>query len=101
MVKNEELARYFESRKDDVSALVPIPARVKHDADTIYSIRFKKSEMELISARAREHGMRISAFIREAALTAALGNHGSREAKIKLTREEANYLYGLLGRSEE
>ena len=76
METNEELARHCESLKaqgTELDGLVRVKAEVKANADTIYSIRFTRDEMNQISAFAKAHDMKVSAVIRQAALAAVAG----------------------------
>jgi hypothetical protein len=72
----DEIARKYEEeheRGEDGVNLVPVTARRPRKAESIYSLRFTGEELTLLSKAAQEEGIKLSQFIREAALNRAGG----------------------------
>lgn len=72
--------RYDEARArgEELQNLVPVKHRTPRHADSIYSLRFTSDEMLLLASAAKESGMKLSQFIRSAALDRAV--EGARPA---------------------
>ena len=71
---NEELARYFEARRGDVSEWAEKPTRIRvrrGGPSTVFSIRFAKDELSRLQEVADTRGITISELIRTAALKEA------------------------------
>jgi uncharacterized protein (DUF1778 family) len=74
-----------------------VKGRIAKDVGTIYSVRFSEAEMQLIEAQAEREGKRLSAFIRESALNAAVaGTANAVEGKVGLTPSEQETLFQAL-----
>ncbi|MPZ48378.1 MAG: hypothetical protein GEU75_03540 [Dehalococcoidia bacterium] len=72
----DDIARRYDKmieEKTEGESLVSIKARVKKNADVVYSTRYSKDEIALIRKAAQKRGLPPSAFIRTAALAAAAG----------------------------
>ena len=72
---DEELARYFESRKDDLSQWEEKPRRMRFrrgNASTVFSIRLTEDELKSVQEAAARMNITVSGFIRDAALKSAL-----------------------------
>jgi hypothetical protein len=83
----EEAVRKAEAVKDteaEIEGLVPVRARIKKNADTIYSLRFTSDEMTFLREAAESRGMKLSELIREGAMGAA-----ARAKKVPTPRDEA------------
>lgn len=66
----EELARYFEERRGDISmwAAKPTKIRVRRGGpSTVFSVRFTREELNLLQEAADKQGITISELIRAAA----------------------------------
>jgi hypothetical protein len=77
METNEEIARRYDAvkaRGEELANLAPVQARVPRNADSIYSLRFTSEEMRTLSAAAKASGIKLSQFIRAAALDRAGSN---------------------------
>jgi hypothetical protein len=96
----DKLVEYYEEkhrRGEDMKGLVPVRANVSKDFASVFSVRFKGRELGLIERVALAKGMKIGAFIREAALRAALEDSGEgASAKISLTPVEQETLFQAL-----
>src|SRR3972149_3640347 len=71
---NEELARYFEARRGDVSEWAEKPTRIRvrrGGPSTVFSIRFAKDELSRLQNVADARGITVSELIRTAALKEA------------------------------
>jgi uncharacterized protein (DUF1778 family) len=68
-IQDEYEQRRAEGREFD--GLVPVDASVKRNADSIYSLRFTKAEVATLRAAAAARGMKMSEFLRQAALREA------------------------------
>jgi len=74
METREEARRKQEAVKDtpqELEFLRPVRARIKQPVDTIYSLRLTADEMKALRESAEARGMKLSEFIREAAMNAA------------------------------
>jgi hypothetical protein len=70
---DEELARYFEEHKGDVSLWEkkPLKIRVRRGGpSTVFSVRFAPEELERLQRAADIRGITVSDFIRSVALSA-------------------------------
>src|SRR5439155_14242324 len=95
----EEIAAYYEgltSRGKEMERLVPVNARVKSEGGTIYSVRFTRQDMDRISKKAAQKGVKISVFIRTAALAAAEEDlkleAGEKATKLRKAKQQAKAL---------
>jgi len=73
----EELARYYEERKEDLSQWETKPRKIRvrrGGPSTVFSIRFAPEELKLIQDVAESREVTISDFIRRSALEAATGS---------------------------
>jgi len=97
---DEEIIREYAERRRTGTELkdhVQVTARVAKDVGTIYSVRFSEPEMQLIEAQADREGKRLSVFIREAALKAAVsGTAAAQEGKVELAPSEQETLFQAL-----
>ena len=69
-MKEEELARWFETRRGDTSLWsdAPVKATVRRGGSVVFSVRFSPGELELLRQRAKQAGTTISELVRSAAL---------------------------------
>jgi len=98
-IDEEIIAEWEEKRRKgtEMEGLVPVTATVSKNPMTIYSVRFSEPEMQLIEAQADREGKRLSAFIREAALSAAVaGTAQAIEGKVELAPSEQETLFQAL-----
>jgi uncharacterized protein (DUF1778 family) len=98
-IDEEIIAEWAEQRRQgtEMEGLVPVTARVTKNPMTIYSVRFSEPEMQLIEAQADREQKRLSVFIREAALKAAVeGTAVASEGKIELAPSEQETLFQAL-----
>lgn len=94
--EDEDTIREYKERRrtgTELDGHVEVPARVAKDVGTIYSIRFSEPEMQLIEAQAERQQKRLSVFIREAAIRAALEGAASN-GQIALTPSEGDAVPG-------
>jgi hypothetical protein len=96
---NEDVARHYEELKAqgvELEGLVRVQAQIRPNADVVYSVRFTRSEMDRIGESAKASKMKVSAFIRQAALAVVDGELDLREASkakaLKEVREHAQAL---------
>jgi len=74
MKTDDEIARQYDEAKaqgNELETLVPVRGRAPRKAESIYSLRFTSDEMRVVAAAARAAGLKLSQFIRNAALDAA------------------------------
>ena len=95
----EEIEReYAEIRRQhkEFEGLVPVRARVSESPRSIFSVPFMPGELGLIEKAAKKRRMKISDFIRKAALAAvpedADLSPGEKAAAIEEVREKARLL---------
>ena len=96
----EEMVREAESVKDteaEIEGLVPVKARVAKPVRAVYSVRMTSQELTEISKAAKQRGMTVSDFMRQASLSAAQGaldlEQGRRATALLAVREKAEELY--------
>ena len=96
----EEMVREAEAVKDteaEVDGLVPVKVRVAKPVRAVYSVRMSSQELTEISKAAKQRGMTVSDFMRQASLSAAQGaldlEHGRRATALLAVREKAEELY--------
>lgn len=96
----EEIVREAEAVKDteqEVEGLVPVKARVSKSVRAVYSVRMSSPELTEVSRAARQRGLTVSDFMRQASLAAAHGElgleAGRQEAALMAVREKARELY--------
>ena len=99
METDEEIAEYYEELKrhgKELDNLVPVKAHVDPNFGIVYSVRFAQGDMAILDKKAKEKGMKLSAFIRSAALAAAAGDldieAGERQAALQDVRKKAQEL---------
>ena len=93
------IKEYTERRRTgtELKDHVEVKARIAKDVGTIYSIRFSEPEMQLIEAQADREGKRLSVFIREAALNAAVAATAeASQGKVELAPSEQETLFQAL-----
>jgi uncharacterized protein (DUF1778 family) len=96
----EEMVREAEVVKDteaELEGLVPVKARVAKPVRAVYSVRMSSQELTEISKAAKQRGMTVSDFMRQASLSAAQGaldlEQGRRATALLAVREKAEELY--------
>jgi hypothetical protein len=70
-LNEEDLARYFEERRGDISQWEPTPKKIRRrrgGPSTIFSLRLAPEELQELHTVALTRGMNLSDFIRSAAL---------------------------------
>lgn len=70
----DDIVRESEEFKDterEIEGLVPIKARISSNPGVVYSLRLTRDEMSRISEAASQRGLKVSVFLRMAALAAA------------------------------
>jgi hypothetical protein len=95
----EEMVREAEAARDteaELEGLVPVKARVAKPVRAVHSVRMSSQELTEISRGAKQRGMTVSDFMRQASLSAAHGalglDAGQREAALLAVREKAEEL---------
>ena len=74
------LAKAYDDAKDAGTALeglVPVKARKTRRAESVYSLRLTMAEMRVLSTAAANEGVKLSEFIRTAAMERAQGKEPS------------------------
>jgi len=95
----QDMLDYYEEKRrsgTEMEGLVPVKAIVAKNPGAIFSVRFNFGELGVVEQAAQARGMKLGAFIREAALQAALGGDASSGAKINLTPSEQETLFQAL-----
>ena len=80
----EELARYYEERKGDLSQWETKPRKIRvrrGGPSTVFSMRFAPEELKVAQDAAGRLGVTVSEFIRRSALEAA---QGRRDGSVRL-----------------
>jgi uncharacterized protein (DUF1778 family) len=92
----QEFAREWDEKIEsgrEAEGLTPIRARVKRNADSQVSFRLSAEDFRLFSAAARERGLSLSAFLRQAAYAVLSGetslDAGERRQQIEEARDSA------------
>jgi hypothetical protein len=75
---DEELARFFEGRRDDLSGWEPAKIQAPGSVTTAFSIRLDADELQMVQDCAARNGSTVSGFIRKAVLAAAQALHTPR-----------------------
>lgn len=72
-MEEKELARFHESRRDDMSlwAEKPSKANVRRGGTVIFSVRFDPEELVFLRQKAEETGMTVSELVRRGAMREA------------------------------
>jgi hypothetical protein len=86
----DDIANDYDEKKasgKEFEGLVPVPAKVKRNADIVYSVRFTQEEILAIDRKAQARGLKTSAFVREAALKEALHEDDPDAELAALKRE--------------
>jgi len=96
----QELLDYYEEKRrtgTEFEGLVPVKAKVAKNPGAIFSVRFNMGELGVIENAAEAKGMKLGAFIREAALAAALANSAQvGKGKLELAPAEQEILFQAL-----
>ena len=99
-VSDEEIREYYEEKRrkgEEMKGLVPVKATVAKEVGWVFSTRFTNAELTVIEEAAKRKGMKTGAFIREAALKAAVeGTAVGAEGKVNLTPSEQETLFQAL-----
>ena len=98
-VSDQEIRDYYEEKRKngtEAEGLVRVDAAVPKNFGSIFSVRFNQGELGLIQQIANQRGIKVGAFIREAALKAALDGDAGSGAKINLTPSEQETLFQAL-----
>jgi uncharacterized protein (DUF1778 family) len=81
----------------EMEGLVPVKAGVAKPVRAVYSVRMSSQELTEISKAAKQRGMTVSDFMRQASLSAAQGaldlEQGRRATALLAVREKAEELY--------
>jgi hypothetical protein len=96
----EEMVREAEAVKDtkeEIEGLVPVRARVAKDVRHVFSLRMSAQEITEIFEAAKQRGMTMSDFMRQASLAAVHGERslaaGRQATALHAVREKARELY--------
>jgi uncharacterized protein (DUF1778 family) len=96
----QEMLDYYEEKRrtgTEMEGLVPVSARVAKNPGAIFSVRFNMGELGVVEQAAEAKGMKLGAFIREAALNAALDRTAvASEGKVDLTLSQQEMLFQAL-----
>ena len=82
-LKEEDLARFFEERRGDISQWEPNPAKIRRrrgGPSTIFSLRLAPEELQELRTVAERRGLSLSELIRRAALREARQTDSKSEA---------------------
>ena len=104
-ITDEEIIAYYEDLKARgklFDNLVPVKARVSESPRSIFSVPFLGDELGLIEKAAKKRRMKISDFIRKAALAAVADDvklaDGEKVAAIEEVRERVRLLSKVVKR---
>ena len=66
---DEELARYYQERRDDESlwSQTPAPVTIRKEGGTLFSLRLPADELEVFRQQAEKRGTTVSALLRDGA----------------------------------
>ena len=96
----QELVDYYEEKHragTEMEGLVPVKAKIAKNPGAIFSVRFNMGELGVVEQAAEAKGMKLGAFIREAALNAAVGTTASTDTgKVELAPSEQETLFQAL-----
>src|SRR3954468_24690737 len=95
-VSDDEMREYEEDKRrkgQEMKDLVPVNATVAKDVGWVFSTRFANSELTIIEDAAKRKGMKTGAFIREAALRAAVEPASGASSTVNLTPSEQETLF--------
>jgi uncharacterized protein (DUF1778 family) len=100
-VKNyEEMVREAEAVKDtekEIEGLIPVRARLAKPVRHVFSLRMSAQEITEIFEAAKQRGMTMSDFMRQASLAAVHGERsleaGQQATALHAVREKARELY--------
>ena len=104
MKSYEEIANEIDLLKDtdqELEGLLPVKVRGSKNAGVVYSLRLTIDEFTRISSAARENGMTVAAYLRNAALAAADRpklDQAKRAAALQEIREKTRQLAEAVGR---
>ncbi len=100
---DEEIIAYYDklmAEGKELEGLVPVRARVSKNPRAVYSVRLSFDELSRIDAAAKQRGLSISEFMRQASLAAARGEQdltaGEHTAAVLAVREKARDLYNAV-----
>jgi hypothetical protein len=95
----ETIAKYDRliAEGRELEGLVPVKARVAKDVRHVFSVRMTARELTEIAEAARQRGMTISDFMRQASIAAVKGelaiDAGKHATELHALREKARELY--------
>lgn len=99
-VSDEEIREYYEEKRrkgEEMKGLVPVKAKVAKDIGWVFSVRLTEAELSIIEEAAQRKGLKTGAFIREAALNAAVGSPDRESTvQVNLTASEQETLFQAL-----
>lgn len=98
-MSDQEIRDYYADKRKsgtEGEGLVRVDAAVAKNFGSVFSVRFNQGELGLIQKVAIERGVKVGAFIREAALAAALNKDAGSAVKIHLTPAEQETLFQAL-----
>jgi hypothetical protein len=105
MKNYDEVVREAEAFKDtqqEIEGLVPVRARLSENPGVVYSLRLSRAEMDRISEAAGRQGVKVSAFLRMAALAAAeqaiSPEEAAKAAALQEVREKTRDLADAVSR---
>ena len=104
-ISDEEIIEYYEDLKKKgklYDNLVPVTARVSKNLTFTFSVRFPPHELTAIERAAKERGITISEFIRQAAAAAIAGDlsleTGEKAQTLAEVRERVRELEKAISR---
>jgi uncharacterized protein (DUF1778 family) len=104
MESYDEIVKEIEKLKgseQEMEGLVPVKALVSPNPGVVYSLRLSRDEMNRISEGAKRSGLKVSAFLRMAALAAADGAISQQDieqaAALERVREKTRELAEAVG----
>jgi len=98
-VSDDEIREYEEEKRrkgEELKGLVRVNATVAKDVGWVFSTRFANAELTIIEEAAKRKGMKTGAFIREAALRAAVEPAPGAMPSVNLTPSEQETLFQAL-----
>src|SRR5438105_2861741 len=104
-ITDEEIIACYEdlrAKGKEFDGLVPIKANVSRNLGIVYSVRFTSEDLDAIEEAAKAQGMKLSEFIRKAALGAAAGGAqvaaGAKVAALAEVRAKVKELEKAINR---
>lgn len=99
-VTDKEIREYYEEKRrkgEEMKGLVPVKAKVAKEIGWVFSVRFSEAELSAVEQAADQKGMRTGAYIRDAALRAAVGDMSEAAGpKVDLTPSQQETLFQAL-----